>query len=916
MTDVKFPSIKFRHCVLATAIVVTALILPRADSVAAQGSPSGAVASSTMSTPANRLPAAAPSPAGEISAATTVDRGAVTSYLAQVITWYRHLAVEESIARDPAEMLFLADNREMAGEVLKLAFEYARAQASLLKSLGGAGGEPAAATSGGAEPAATAALSAVVPSLELNSLLARRDEAQAEVTRARQRIQQLQATLATARRGERDKLTSELAIAQGDLDLANSRLESIGAMVEFETGAATSGQASTGLDAQIDELERSVPQVAQPSTDAARASAVVAPAAVGLEAEPGGVFGRIGILLRINRNDAALADSIALTNALLADAKKVLAPLSQSLRQIDQQATALSGQASSTDIAAVRRSKAQFEQLTERHKQVLSAILPLAKQMVLLNLYCSNLARWRTTVHQQFNAELRGLILRLLGLAILLAAIFTASFIWRRLTFRYVEDQHRRHQLLQFRRLAVIAVVALVLIFDFANELGALATAMGFAAAGIALTLQNVFLSLAGYFYVSGRFGIRIGDRVQISGISGDVLEIGLFKLTLMEVSAESARQPTGRLVIFPNSVVFQANSNFFKQFPGANFVWIELRLTVAPECDYRLAEKRLIEVVNEVFAHYRDALLRDYRMMERNLDLRIETPRPQSRFELSDAGLELVVRYPAQLRGTAQTADEITRRMLDAIKREPGLKLVARTAPVLQPDSGSAAPSGASPIPTTPPARPLDSSAPLPAAGSDAGFKRDDNQEPADGTPALLASVAAGAAGIAPPRRSRARLKYRRRKPLPTARIRRRPSLTNRFDADRARARNLRRAEPLIVESVNPRSGARAARAACDRWIRRRIAVRTIETRPVNHARRQRPRNPRTDLHSTDNRVARGIARGRRVGRSRAPLVVHRRRSRGQRAIERRRQVALQDVPRFARRVAGPGDVNVAAGR
>jgi hypothetical protein len=255
---------------------------------------------------------------------------------------------------------------------------------------------------------------------------------------------------------------------------------------------------------------------------------------------------------------------------------------------------------------------------------------------------------------------------------------------------------------------------------------------------------------LAGYFYVSGRFGIRIGDRVQISGISGDVLEIGLFKLTLMEVSAESARQPTGRLVIFPNSVVFQANSNFFKQFPGANFIWIELRLTVAPECDYRLAEKRLIEVVNEVFAHYRDALLRDYRMMERNLDLRIETPRPQSRFELSDAGLELVVRYPAQLRSTAQTADEITRRMLDAIKREPGLKLVARTAPVLQPDSGSAAPSGASPIPTTPPARPLDSSAPLPAAGSDAGFKRDDNQEPADGTPALLASVAAGAAGIA----------------------------------------------------------------------------------------------------------------------------------------------------------------------
>lgn len=756
MTDVKCYSIRFLRCVLAPAIVVGALLFPRADLVAAQGSPSRPAASATASTRTGRSSAATASPAssGEISAATSVDRDAVTSYLAHVITWYRHLAVEESIARDPAEMLFLADDREVAGEVLKLAFEYARAEASLLKSIGGGGGDSPPAAARGTQVANSAPLGGVVPDLELSSLLARRDEAQTELTRARQHIQQLQANLAKARGGDRDKLSSELAIAQSDLDLANSRLDSIGAMIEFETGAAGSGQASTGLDAQIDELERSVPQLAQTSTDAARTPAVVAPAATGLEAEPSGVFGRVGNLLRINRKEASLTDSIVLTDGLLKEAKKVLAPISQSLQQIDQQARALSGRAASTDIAAVRRSKAQFEELTERHKQVLSAVLPLAKQIVLLNLYTSNLARWRATVHQQFNTELRGLILRLIGLAILLGAIFTASFIWRRLTFRYVEDQHRRHQLLQFRRLAVIAVVALVLIFDFANELGALATAMGFAAAGIALTLQNVFLSLAGYFYVSGRFGIRVGDRVQISGINGDVLEIGLFKLTLMEVSAESARQPTGRLVIFPNSVVFQSNSNFFKQFPGANFIWAELRLTIAPECDYRLAEKRLIEVVNEVFAHYRDALMRDYRTMERNLDLRIETPRPQSRFELTDAGLELVVRYPAQLRTTAQTADEITRRLLDAIKREPGLKLVARSAPALQPENQSADPGVVGTIPTTTTASRLESFGPSPAgnAGSDSSLRRDDkhSQESADGTPEMLASAAAGAAGIA----------------------------------------------------------------------------------------------------------------------------------------------------------------------
>jgi small-conductance mechanosensitive channel len=319
-------------------------------------------------------------------------------------------------------------------------------------------------------------------------------------------------------------------------------------------------------------------------------------------------------------------------------------------------------------------------------------LLPLAKQMVLLNLYAANLERWRGLVNQQFNIELRNLILRLAGLLILLAVIFTGAVVWRKLTFRYVQDVHRRHQLLQLRRLVVGVTAALVLIFDFANELGTLGTVMGFAAAGIALALQNVILSLAGYFYVSGRFGIRVGERVQISGINGDVLEIGLFKMTLMEYAGDnSSSQPTGRVVVFPNSVVFQPNANFFKQAPGSNFTWNELRFTLAPECDYRLAEKRLIEVVNQVFARYRDQVQREYHNMERDLNVpRLEMPRPQSRLRLGDAGIELVIRYPAQLYGAVQTADEVARRLVDAIKREPGLKLAASGTPSIQPDTAA----------------------------------------------------------------------------------------------------------------------------------------------------------------------------------------------------------------------------------
>jgi small-conductance mechanosensitive channel len=231
---------------------------------------------------------------------------------------------------------------------------------------------------------------------------------------------------------------------------------------------------------------------------------------------------------------------------------------------------------------------------------------------------------------------------------------------------------------------------------------------MGFAAAGIALALQNVILSFAGYFYIGGRFGIRVGDRIQLTGIAGDVLEIGLFKLTLMELNNDTnGRQPTGRIVVFPNSIVFQPNGNFFNQLPGSHYMWNELRLTLAPDCDYRLAEQRVLEVIGAVFARFRDSIQRDYHNVESNLNVRFESPRPQSRLQFTDAGIEIVVRYPVPLSATAQAADEIARRLIDAINREPQLRLVPQTSPALQravdsPPGGAAA--AGSPNPAAPP--------------------------------------------------------------------------------------------------------------------------------------------------------------------------------------------------------------------
>jgi small-conductance mechanosensitive channel len=617
----------------------------------------------------------------------------VVDFLGETIAWYRQLATEERLATEPAEMLFLDDDRQMALETVKLALQYARAAAVLLKSEKPPAAPPSpnpnAAGSRGPGKSETTALPG------LAALMDRAQELQNNLSQLKQQADRLKAESARARAARRAELARQLAIVQSQMELAQSRLDSYSAIIQFQTAAVSVSNQGTGLSGQIDALERSVPQLSAPAKGGAPAPQGVPPVAAGVtrnaveppSAPDNGLLGAIEALIRLGKEESALSGRINETRRLAALTEAARAPLLARLHDLNARADALAAQPGSDDLAANRARKQQFDGLIKRHKAITEALVPLAKQSVVLQLYAANLQQWSDAVDQRSDNQLRRLVVRLSALGLLLLAIFIAAFIWRGLTFRYVQDLRRRRQLLQLRKLTVALVVGLVLLFDFASQLGTLATVMGLAAAGVALALQNVILSFAGYFFVTGRYGIRVGDRIQIAGISGDVIDIGLFKLALMELVGDgNSRQPTGRVVVFPNSIVFQTNGNFFKQAPGTNFVWNEFRLTLAPECDYRLAEKRLLEVVEDVYARYRDTVQRQYSNLERDLSMKFESPRPQSRLRLGSNGIELTIRYPADTRYAVQVADEISRRALDAIAQDPALSLAMPGTPNLMP--------------------------------------------------------------------------------------------------------------------------------------------------------------------------------------------------------------------------------------
>jgi small-conductance mechanosensitive channel len=247
--------------------------------------------------------------------------------------------------------------------------------------------------------------------------------------------------------------------------------------------------------------------------------------------------------------------------------------------------------------------------------------------------------------------------------------VFGAAELWRSMVLRYIQDTRRRHQLLLLRRIALWSLVVIVIGIAFASELGSIVTFAGLITAGIAVAMQSVLVSIVGYFFLIGKYGIRVGDRVQIGEVAGEVIDLGLVRMYLMELGGKGTMGPTGRVVGFANSVVFQVSSGLFKQIPGVNFAWREVVLNLPPGADYAVIKERLIAAVTDALKDYRAEILRQTKEIERTTSSNSAVDaQPQVQLHFSAGGVEAHVRYPVHLQHAAEIDERVTEALANVV--------------------------------------------------------------------------------------------------------------------------------------------------------------------------------------------------------------------------------------------------------
>jgi small-conductance mechanosensitive channel len=267
------------------------------------------------------------------------------------------------------------------------------------------------------------------------------------------------------------------------------------------------------------------------------------------------------------------------------------------------------------------------------------------------------------------------LVVVLLGLLILVAAVRLGQ----RSLGHYVKDPDVRYRARKGMTLLGYVAAFLFLTVVFRNQLGGLTVAFGVAGAGIAFALQEVITSAAGWAAIATGGFYSTGDRVQLGGIRGDVIDIGLLRTTLMECGQwVEADQYTGRIVRVANSFVFKEPVfNYSADFP---FVWDELKVPVKYGTDHRLARKLLLGLAQEIVGEYSNEAATAWRDVARRYLIEEASVQPAVTLTVNDNWIELTLRYIVDYRRRRLTKDLLFTRLLDEIDATGGRVGIAST--------------------------------------------------------------------------------------------------------------------------------------------------------------------------------------------------------------------------------------------
>ncbi len=259
---------------------------------------------------------------------------------------------------------------------------------------------------------------------------------------------------------------------------------------------------------------------------------------------------------------------------------------------------------------------------------------------------------------------------KLIRSLIVIAVISGLAWVVIRLTNRYVSDLRRRYNSRKAAIFLAFVLAILVVARVWVEEFASVTVILSVASAGVALALHEVILCFAAWLMITVRKMYEPGDRVELGNLKGDVIDIGVFHTSLLEVGNWVwGEQSTGRMVQAPNSAIFRGPVHNYTK--GFGIIWNEIRVVVTFESDWQRAKEIMETHARRGAEEIGEEAGQLIKKMAGRYYIHYEKLTPIVYVNIVESGVELTLRYLTHVQERRATQDALCKAILEDFQKE-----------------------------------------------------------------------------------------------------------------------------------------------------------------------------------------------------------------------------------------------------
>jgi small-conductance mechanosensitive channel len=251
---------------------------------------------------------------------------------------------------------------------------------------------------------------------------------------------------------------------------------------------------------------------------------------------------------------------------------------------------------------------------------------------------------------------------------VLCGALVTAGV--NKLLDRLTIDRRSLHTLRMVTNLAIQLVMLLMILLVVFGTPNQIPTILGLATAGLTVVFQDFILAFFGWFVLMGKNGIRTGDWVEINGVGGEVVEIGLFRTSLLETGNWTDKgHPTGRMVTFINN--FAITGQYFNFSTSGQWMWDEISVNIPSGPDTSRTIEAIHTAVEKETAKDTAMAEEEWKRAAKQNVLSHFTAKPSVDMRPSAAGVDVLVRYVTRASERYEVRNRIYESVISLLHRD-----------------------------------------------------------------------------------------------------------------------------------------------------------------------------------------------------------------------------------------------------